>query len=256
MTWLSQLLPFITPEQEFFIFVNVFPPVLLLFLFVLFFIIIFMPGSGWTRFKAKLKRTGVLVSLCGDDGFERDVIMKASMGHGIFSKGDSTYVFTPDPKYHEEEVEEKNPDGTTKLVKKNMLEITTDQKKIIDEAIQKRMFTDTGKPHYVGLVSKGVAVTPELLALIQNVNKNAKENKINQIDLIEPQILKTYIRKTFSETLIDSLTFAAERKGYLRRPVQDFISKNKIPIGLLLICGLIAILILTGQIDISGLLGG
>ena len=132
--------------------------------------ILAIPGSGWTRIKAKLKRTGAIITVCTDDGFEKDYVMKADLDHGIFSGKKEGLVFTPEPKFVEEETTVTKEDGTTERVQKTILDIPIDSKKTIDEAIQHRSFTDTGLPHYTGLASKGIAVTPRLLALIKEVN--------------------------------------------------------------------------------------
>ena len=213
--------------------------------------ILAIPGSGWTRIKAKMKKTGVIVTTCTDDGFEKDYVMKADLDHGIFSGKKETLVFTPEPKFVDREVEVENEDGTTEKVKKTMLDITTNKKKVIDEAIQHRSFTDTGLPHYTGLASKGIAVTPRLLALIKEVNMDAEEDQIRHFTLIEPHILKSYIRSTFSQQTIENIKFAAEQRGFLRKPMADGIKKYAIPIMLILVVGVAIWAILSGYIDLS-----
>ena len=213
--------------------------------------IILIPGSGWTRIKAKLKRTGAIVTACTDDGFEKDYVMKANLDHGIFSGKKDTLVFTPEPKFVEKEVEVANEDGTTETVTKTMLDISTNSKKVVDEAIQHRSFTDTGLPHYTGLASKGIAVTPRLLALIKEVNMDASEDQIRYFTLIEPHILKSYIRATFSQQTIENIKFAAEQRGFLRKPMADGIKKFAIPIMAILLIGVVVWMVLSGYIDLS-----
>ncbi|GAH12460.1 unnamed protein product, partial [marine sediment metagenome] len=110
-------------------------------------------------------------------------------------------------------------------------------KKIIDEAIQHRSFTDTGLPHYTGLASKGIAVTPQLLALIKEVDMDADENRIRFFQMVKPEILKSYIRATFSQQTIENIKFAAEQRGFLRKPMSDGLKKFAIPVMLLLVVG-------------------
>ena len=213
--------------------------------------ILMIPKSGWTRIKAKLKKTGAIVTICTDDGFERDHVMKANLDHGIFSGKKDTLVFTPEPKFVETNVEIMKEDGTTEKVKKTMLDISTSSKKTIDEAIQHRSFTDTGLPHYTGLASKGIAVTPRLLALIKEVNMKAKEGQIRYFTLVEPHILKSYIRSTFSQQTIENIKFAAEQRGFLRKPMADGLKKFAIPVMLIFVVGLAIWAVLSGYIDLS-----
>lgn len=226
----------------------VIPYALLGFAACVFVFYLYIPASAKVRIKAKMAKSGVLVTLCGDDGFEHDSLMTAEMGHGLFSKGDETYVFTPDPKYVDDE-ENSEPDEN----KVEKLEKSSDAKKLIDHAIQHRMFTDTGKPHFIGLISKGIAVTPALLKLIQDVNHNTDEKKIDQIDLIEPQILKTYIRRTFSDSMIQTLKFKHERMGELRRPMADAI-KKLLPWGLIIAAIIVIYLVLGSGIEVPSLI--
>ena len=213
--------------------------------------ILVIPSSGWTRIKAKIKKTGAIVTVCTDDGFEKDYVMKADLDHGIFSGKKDALVFTPEPKFVETEVEVINDDGTTRKETKTMLDITTDSKKTIDEAIQHRSFTDTGLPHYTGLASKGIAVTPRLLALIKEVNTKVDEERIRFFKLVEPHILKSYIRATFSQQTIENIKFAAEQRGYLRKPLSDNLKKFAIPIMLILVVGVAIWAVLSGYIDLS-----
>ena len=217
----------------------------------LFLFILMIPGSGWTRIKAKIKKTGAIVTVCTDDGFEKDYVMKADLDHGIFSGKKDTLVFTPEPKFVEVKIEVIQEDGTPKKVKKTMLDIPIDSKKTIDEAIQHRSFTDTGLPHYTGLASKGIAVTPRLLALIQEVNTKVDEDRIRFFKPVEPHILKSYIRATFSQQTIENIKFAAEQRGFLRKPLSDGLKKFAIPVMLLLVVGVAIWAVLSGYIDLS-----
>ena len=222
----------------------------LTFLFGIMIFYVLLPGSARTRFKARyFARTGALVTLVTDDGFEVDKIMKVDLESGILTDGRKTIIFTPDPVF----VDEILKDGT----KKTVMEPTTQQKKTIDSAIQMRCFTDTGKPHYICLVNKGIAVSPELLGLIQKVDSRVTEkNVINQGDLVNPQILKTYFKGTFSASTLSNMEFAAERRGFLRRPMQDFLSKNALPLGMILIVVIIGYMLISGKIDIARIFGG
>ena len=210
-----------------------------------------IPGSGWTRIKAKLKKSGAIVTVCTDDGFEKDYVMKANLDHGIFSGKGKTLIFTPEPKFVENEVVVLDENQIPSTVKKTMLEIPIASKKIIDEAIQHRSFTDTGLPHYTGLASKGIAVTPQLLALIKEVDMNADENRIRFFQMVQPEILKSYIRATFSQQTIENIKFAAEQRGFLRKPMSDGLKKFAIPIMLLLVVGVAIWAVLSGYIDLS-----
>ena len=210
-----------------------------------------IPGSGWTRIKAKIKKTGAIVTVCTDDGFEKDYVMKADLDHGIFSGKKDALIFTPEPKFVETKIEVMQEDGSAQKVNKTMLDITSDAKKTIDEAIQHRSFTDTGLPHYTGLASKGIAVTPRLLALIKEVNTKVNEDRIRLFTLIEPHILKSYIRATFSQQTIENIKFAAEQRGFLRKPLSDGLKKFAIPVMLILVVGVAIWAVLSGYIDLS-----
>jgi len=218
---------------------------------VLFLIMLIIPSSGWTRIKAKLKKTGAIVTVCTDDGFEKDYVMKANLDHGIFSGKGETLIFTPEPKFVEGNVVVLDENAMPSTVNKTMLEIPIASKKIIDEAIQHRSFTDTGLPHYSGLASKGIAVTPQLLALIKEVDMKADENRIRFFQLVQPHILKSYIRATFSQQTIENIKFAAEQRGYLRKPLSDGIKKFALPVMLILVVGVAIWAVLSGYIDLS-----
>ena len=230
------------------------------FTFIMGFVVLYvlMPGSSRTRLKARyLAKTGALVTLHTDDGFEQDKIMKVDLESGIMTDGKKTIIFTPNPVFADEEFEVTNPDGTTETQTKKVMKPSEDEKKTIDSAIQKRSFTDTGKPHYLCLVNKGIAVTPELLGLIQAVDSRVKDDKgVYQGDLVDPQILKSYFKGTFSAATIANMEFAAERRGFLRRPMQDFIQKNALPIGIILVVLIIGYMLISGKIDLSSILGG
>lgn len=220
-------------------------------LFILF--VLAIPKSGWARIIAKRKKTGALVTLCSDDGFEKDYVMKADAQNGIFSGRKDTLVFTPDPQFVEEEVEVVQKDGTTVLEKKPFLDLTADKKKIMDEAIQTRSFTDTGLPHFTGLLTKRIAVTPRFLELIKKINRGFKENdKVGLITLVEPHSLKSYFKGTFSQQMIENIKFAAERRGFLRKPIQDNLKKAAIPVMLILFILFVYWAISSGYIDLSG----
>lgn len=224
----------------------------LTFLFGIIFLYVLLPGSARTRFKARyFAKTGALVTLVTDDGFEKDKIMKVDLENGILTDGRKTIIFTPNPVFADEVLD----DGSTKKAMKP----TTEQKKTIDSAIQKRSFTDTGKPHYVCLVNKGIAVTPELLGLIQAVDTwviGTDKSEIYQGDLVDPQILKSYFKGTFSAITLSNMEYAAERRGFLRRPMQDFLSKNALPIGMILIVIIVGYMFISGKIDIARIFGG
>ena len=111
------------------------------------FIIFLMPRSAKVRLKSKFKKTGAIVTLCYDDGYEKDEYMQVDIKHGIFTKGDDTYIFTPNPVFIEQGQGKGRP-------KKEALELPFKTKEIIDEAVLKRSYTDTGKPHYIGLVKR------------------------------------------------------------------------------------------------------
>jgi len=205
--------------------------------------------------KAKFAKAGVLVTLVFDDGFERDELMKVDLQSGIFTHGKETVIFTPDPVFVDEPPKITDLSGTTVKGRKSV-DVPIDQKKIIDEAILNRSFTDTGKAHYTCLISKGIAVTPTLLKLIKDVNSRADESKIYLGNLVEPQILKSYFKGTFSAATLQNMEFAAERRGFLRRPMQDFFDKNKISIVFVLLIVIVGYMILSGKVDLSRIFGG
>ena len=72
---------------------------------------------------------------------------------------------------------------------------------------------------------------------------------------MDPRILKIFFTKTMSPSLIESIKQENERKGLLRRGLTDTITGN---LGMLVLLGavaLIAYMIMSGQIDLGGLLG-
>lgn len=243
MTWLGQLVPGITPELEVAIFVYFLPILLVISVAVLLIGIGIMPKSAWVRFKAKLRRSGVLVSLFTDEGFERTEIMRSDLGQGILSGNPVSYIFTP------------RPPVVTKRGKELIdLNMSDDQERALSEALSHRLFSDTGKPLFLGYVGKSAAVTPKLLEIIKKTSRK-KNPEIKTLTLLDPRQLKLYIGKTFSRSLIESIKFENERKGYLRRPVKDFVSRMKLPIGIILIIAVLAFVLLSGGIDLSGILG-
>lgn len=210
--------------------------------------IVFMPGSAKTRIRAKFLRSGVIVTLCTPDGFEQDRFMKVDTKYGLFTQREETYIFTPQPKF----VKATNPETDEK---EEQMEVPTNMKAIVDEAITHRTLTDTGKAHYSGLVHKGIAVTPALLELIKKVNSEASADKVKQITLITPQALSTCISQSFSQSALEYMRFSAEERGFLRRPVMDLLQKNKVSIVFLLLLVIGGYMIMSGKVDLSRIFG-
>lgn len=222
------------------------------------YIFLTMPKSGWVRWKAKRSKSGVIVTLCSADGFEEDRFMKADLDNGVFTtiKGEEAYVFTPNPKFATGDLNgESGQLAGSRVQSQNSIDVSTEEQKIIDEAILHRSFSDTGKAHYTGLVTKGIAVTPKFLKLVKHLNDNVDEKKIYHIDLVDPQKLQNYFKGTFNMGMIRNITFAAEQRGFLRRPMQDFLGKNKFTIVFLLIIVLGGYMILSGKIDLGRIFG-
>ena len=211
-------------------------------------LLVFLPGSAKTRLRAKLLRSGVIVTLCTPDGFEQDRFMKADMKYGLFTHREETYIFTPQPKF----VKETNPETNEKETK---VDVPDNVKQNMDEAINHRSLTDTGKTHYIGLVKKGVAVTPALLALIKKVNSKANPEKVKQINLITPQALSTCISQSFSQSALEYMRFSAEERGFLRKPLSDALQKNKVSIVFLILLVVGGYMIITGKVDLSRIFG-
>ena len=206
-------------------------------------LILALPKSAMVRLKAKWKKKGVLVTLCSDAGFEETRLMQADMGIGIFSDGNETYVFTPSPPYITE-------DGVNKL------DLSNDMKKNLDEALQTRMFTDTGKPHYIGFAGTGVATTAKMLLQIKEVNKRAKDDKVQTLELLNPTLLKTYLELAFPPELMKIIKFKHEKIGEDKKPVQDAFRKWAIP-GSLFVIIIIALYYLSkGNFKLPSILGG
>ena len=210
--------------------------------------IVFMPGSAKTRMRAKFIRSGVLVTLCTPDGFEQDRFMKMDMKYGLFTHRDETYIFTPQPKF----VKATDADTGEEV---EQMEAPINVKATMDEAINHRMLTDTGKAHYIGLVHKGIAVTPALLGLIKEVNSEAVADKVKQVTLITPQALSTCISQSFSQSALEYMRFSAEERGFLRRPVMDMLQKNKVSIVFLLLLVIGGYMIMSGKVDIGSIFG-
>ena len=210
-------------------------------LFILFLAMI--PRSAKVRIGSKFSKNTVLVSLFTDEGYERTELMRSNLGQGILSGKKISYIFTPRP--------------TTKIVgrnkKKEIVDIPKDEKDNFNEAITHRFFTDTGKPLYLGYVGKSLAVTPKMLKLIKKTNRWTKE--VKGITLMDPRILKIVFTKTMSPSLIESIKQENERKGLLRRGLTDSITNNLGMIVMLGAVGIIAYMIMSGQIDLGGLLG-
>jgi len=174
--------------------------------------------------------------------------MKADMGSGIFSEGDETYVFTPSPPYIDEE------DDAGNEVKK--LDLDEKTKKNLDEALQTRMFTDTGKAHYIGFGGTGVATTAKMLQKIREVNRRAKEDKVSTIDLLDAKLLKTYLEMSFPPELMKIIRFKHEKIGEDKKPVQDAIRKWAIPGSLFVIIIIVIYMASKGQLKLPSVLGG
>lgn len=213
--------------------------------------IVFMPGSAKTRMRAKFLRSGVIVTLCTPDGFEQDRFMKVDTKYGLFTQREETYIFTPQPKFVNKTIE----DETGKDVNVEQMDVPDNVKQNVDEAINHRSLTDTGKAHYIGLVNKGVAVTPALLALIKEVNSEASADKVKQITLITPQALSTCISQSFSQSALEYMRFSAEERGFLRRPVMDLLQKNKVSIVFLLLLVIGGYMIMSGKVDLGRIFG-
>lgn len=212
-------------------------------------LVTYIPRSAKARMHAKFARSGVLVTLCTPDGYEQDTFMKVDTKYGLFTYKDETYIFTPQPKFvtsEDVETEEKGED---------QMDIPDNVKQNVDEAINHRSLTDTGKAHYIGLVNKGVAVTPALLELIKKVNQKASPDKVKQITLITPQTLSTCISQSFSQSALEYMRFSAEERGFLRRPLMDALQKNKVSIVLLMIIVIAGYMIITGKIDMTRIFG-
>ena len=211
-----------------------------------------IPGSAKTRIRAKWFGNGVLVTLCTPDGFEKDMYMKVDMKYGLFTHKEETYIFTPQPKFVNGIVID---DKTNKEVEVPQVDVPIDIQANVNEAINHRMLTDTGKTHYIGLVHKGIAVTPALLGLIKKVNKNATGDNVKQLTLINPQSLSKCISQSFSQSALENMRFSAEERGFLRRPTLDALSKNKASIVFLLILVIGGYLLLSGRIDLDRIFG-
>ena len=206
-------------------------------------LIMALPKSAMVRLKAKWRKKGVLVTLCSDAGFEETLLMQADMGAGIFSQGVETYVFTPSPPYVTEE-------GAKKL------DLNDDVKKNLDEALQTRMFTDTGKPHYIGCGGTGVATTPKMLQKIREVNRRAKEDRVKTIDLLDPKLLKTYLEMSFPPELMKIIRFKHEKIGEDKKPVSDAIKRFALPGGIFVLIIIVLYMFSKGQIKLPSILTG
>ena len=231
------------------LFLYVFPSLsigLLAFIFIFFIFII--PSSAWARIKAKLKRNCVIVVLFNDEGFEKTELMKSDLGQGIFSGNPISYIFTPRPTWSKIKVKVPNRKNKKTI---EAIDISEKTQENLNEALTHRMITDTGKPIYYGYIGKSVAVTPRFLDIVKKVNKKA--NIFKTLELLDPRLLKVYVGKTLSPSLIETIKAENERKGYLRRPVSDTLKKMALPIGLLMIILVVGILLMTGQIDLSGI---
>ena len=216
-----------------------------------------MPGSARTRFKARLKGNCVLVSLFSDEGFEKTEIMYSDLGQGILTGNPVSYLFTPRPPTITE--------TTQTDEEKSEYDLATDPDEIkanLDEALLNRMYSDTGKPYYLAYIGKSVAVTPALLKIIADTNKkktlklkDGEEPKVEvkKITLLDPRTLKTYVSKTFSRSLIESIKLENQREGFLRRPVQDALKKFGVPFIVIVIL-ILGALVLTGEIDLNALI--
>jgi hypothetical protein len=211
----------------------------LLILFLLF--LMFMPASARVRFKARMSRSGILVTLFSDDGFEKTELMKAELGQGILTGNPTTYLFQPRP---------------TKLKgkgknKKEYVDANPDQKEFIDEAMKHMCISDTNKPLLLGYIGKSLVVTPKLLALIKKVHRRAKEGKIKELELIDPRILKSYMSRTISKSAIESIKFEHERIGFNRKPVSDALKKWAFPAGAIVVIIIALYAWQSGMIDLS-----
>lgn len=285
ISWLGALIPSLTPETEVMIFTSIVPLILFVVICLNVIMTVLMPKSGWVRFRARLAREGVLVSLFTDEGFEKTELMKSDLGQGILSGNPVSYIFTPRP-------------PVITQGDKELVDLSEDVTANLNEALSHRLFTDTGKPLYLGYVGKSVGVTARLLKVIKDVQGKKRlklkkkaaeapkksetlierkgkpgvdypfinvegegevqeeELQVKLIELLDPRVLKLWIGKTLSRSLIESIKAENERKGYLRKPAPiEFLSRNSLPVIAILIVILVGLAMFSGNLDILGALG-
>lgn len=258
VSWLGALIPSLTPEMEVNIFLNFVPLLLFFSICIHILMTVLLPKSGWIRLKARLSRDCVIVQLFTDEGFEKVELMKSDLGQGILSGNPISYIFTPRPPVIAE--------GDAK----ELVDLSPDIKANLDEALTHRFITDTGKALFMGYVGKSVAVTPKLAKIIKEVHgkkklklKKKTDEEVDEapievrlLTLLNPLLLKLYIGRTFTRSLIESIKAENERKGFLRKPApMAFLSNNPIPIILILIVILVVGSVLTGGIDLQAMFG-
>ena len=211
---------------------------------VLILLIMSMPPSAKVRIIAKRKKKGVLVQYFSDDGAEHTALMEANLGQGILTHKDTGYIFQPRPA--------RATDNDNKKI-----DVTEDEKDLIDEAMKHMCISDTGKPLLLGYTGKSLAVTPKLLKLIKQVNKRVTKSTINAFELIDPRLLKSYMSRTINLSLIESIKQEHERIGFNRRPVSDALKKAALPIGGLIMLIIVVYYLMSGGVDLSFInLGG
>ena len=255
ISWLGALIPQLNPEMEVMIFTSIVPLILFVIICLNILMMVLMPKSGWIRFRARMSREGVLVSLFTDEGFEKTELMKSDLGQGILSGNPVSYIFTPRPPVITQD-------------DKELVDLSEDVTANLNEALSHRLFTDTGKPLYLGYVGKSVGVTPRLLKVIKDVQgqkrlklkkKEGEDGKyihVRLIEFLDPRCLKIWIGKTLSRSLIESIKAENERKGYLRKPAPiEFLTKNPIPVIAIIIVILVGLAMASGNLDILGALG-
>jgi len=185
-----------------------------------------LPGSAKTLLRARLSRSGSLVLLCDDDGYARLELMKEA-GMGVLRGNPTSYVFTPRPA----KIGEAGDVGEA-------------ERAVLEEAILHRHFTDCGKPLYIGYVGDSVAVTPRLLKLMREAGEGAGEDP-QGVELLDPRVIRSYLKYSFSPQLIDALALAHEQMAELRKPASTAL-KIAIPATAILIAIIVAYMLLQG----------
>ena len=182
-----------------------------------------------------------LFFMANDDGGVDVDVCRADMAQGIFMGKTDNYIFTPRPTQISDK---ENEDG----------DITDEQKREVDDVLHYRHMMDFGKSVFFGYLGKSVAIGPKLMALMETLrpggrlfDKKATAENTHEFKLLDPRILKTYIKTCYSPSLIEALAWKHERIGEDRRPL-DGLKDKALPIGIVVVVGILLFLYSQGMI--------
>ena len=194
---------------------------------------IFTPRPAKVISRARWKRGGVIVVAVDDAGMAHFKYMKPSVSEGVLKGNPESYMFIPSPL----------PVGGKKGDKGKGKEDKA--KMAYNELVKKRCIVEgLNKPIYFGSVSKGVAVSPQMLEALQEASENRR------VKLLSLDKLREFLEVDFGPQKIEDLGALYYLRGKLgRRRTAVTVA---VPIVLLLVVILVAWLLMSGKIQLPG----